>query len=68
MVDDIKVTEDELNNLFSEVDQLLKDIESLSGRDKTDVCFSSCFCDYPFFFFFFFQCLLMYSCMVVVMY
>jgi len=36
MVDDIKVTEDELNNLFQEVDQILKDIQSLSGRDKTD--------------------------------
>jgi len=36
MVDDIKVTEDELNGLFKEVDQILKDINSLTGRDKTD--------------------------------
>jgi len=36
MVDDIKVTEDELNNLFTEVDQILKEVQSLTGRDKTD--------------------------------
>jgi len=36
MVDDIKVTEDELNNLFDEVDQVLKEIQGLSGREKTD--------------------------------
>jgi len=36
MVDDIKVTEDELNSLFKEVDQVLKEVQSLSGREKTD--------------------------------
>jgi len=36
MVDDIKVTEDELNTLFDEVDHVLKEIEGLSGREKTD--------------------------------
>jgi len=36
MVDDIKVTEDELTNLLDEVDQVLKEIQNLSGRDKTD--------------------------------
>jgi len=36
MVDDIKVTEDELNNLFDEVDHVLKEIQGLSGREKTD--------------------------------
>jgi len=36
MVDDIKVTEDELNNLFDEVDQVLKEIQGLTGREKTD--------------------------------
>jgi len=36
MVDDIKVTEDELESLFKEVDQILKDLPNLTGRDKTD--------------------------------
>jgi len=36
MVDDIKTTEEELNNLFDEVDRVLKEISSLSGREKSD--------------------------------
>jgi len=36
MVDDIKVTEDELTNLLDEVDQVLKEIAGLTGREKTD--------------------------------
>jgi len=36
MVDDIKVTEDEISGLLKEVDQILKDVQSLTGREKTD--------------------------------
>lgn len=46
MADDIQTLEEELNDLFAEVDRVLKALASLSGRDKDDVCFSllSFFC------------------------
>ena len=43
MADDIQTLEEELNDLFAEVDRVLKALATLSGRDKDDVCFSSSF-------------------------
>ena len=53
MVDDIQTLEVELNDLFAEVDRVLKAVASLTGRDKDDVCFPtflslSCALDMPF--------------------
>lgn len=41
MADDIQTLEEELNDLFAEVDRVLKALATLSGRDKDDVCFPS---------------------------
>lgn len=38
MADDIQTLEEELNELFTEVDRVLKSLQSLSGRDRDTVC------------------------------
>ena len=40
MADDIQTLEEELNDLFTEVDRVLKSLQSLSGRDRDTVCLS----------------------------
>ena len=41
-MDEIQEEEEQLNELFAEVDRVLKSVQELTGRDRNDVC--CCYC------------------------
>lgn len=41
-MDEIQEEEEQLNELFAEVDRVLKAVQELTGRDRNDVCCCCC--------------------------